>query len=197
MQILRGLPTTIKCKTNEQRIPLTQTRATNTPYEDMHHLTDSLAISKLPDRARDRIIIRNGSEISVPERLRNHRASLRVIAQVPDLLGVDVLVELAVEVDLDGDAGGQVELRVERAGAVAGSDGRGRRELVHPRRAGAGPVEALLDAVAGALDLGEGQVDLGDDAGHVEAGDVWEALDIWVLLGGREPGYLQRTQPFS
>lgn len=55
---------------------------------------------------------------------------------------------------------------------MAGLDaGRG-AELVDPRGAGGGAVEAGLDAVAFGLDFGEGQVDFGDDAGYVEAFDV-------------------------
>jgi hypothetical protein len=91
--------------------------------------------------------------VSIHKSLRDRRARLRIVAVGQDLGGVDVLVVGAVEIELEHDAGRQVELRVEGAGAVAGLDGRGREELVDVAGAGGGSVEALLDAVAFRLDL--------------------------------------------
>jgi hypothetical protein len=98
---------------------------------------------------------------------------LRVIAISGNLGRIDVLVKAIFEIDLDGDLRREVELAVERASAVPGFHRRGRAELVDPRSAGRRAVEAGLDAVAFVLDLGEDEVDLGDDAGDVEAVDVW------------------------
>jgi hypothetical protein len=72
-------------------------------------------------------------------------------------------------VHFDGHVGGQVEVGVERAGSVARLDGRGVRELPDVVCAGARVVETRLDTVAHGLNLGEGQVDLGENAGDVEA----------------------------
>jgi hypothetical protein len=99
---------------------------------------------------------------------------LRVVAIGNELLRIDVLVvDGVVGVDLNGDLAWEVELAVERASAVARFYGDRGRELVDPSGAGRWIVEALLDAVTFVLDLREGQVDLCDDTGDVEALDVW------------------------
>lgn len=65
---------------------------------------------------------------------------------------------------------------------------RGRRaELVDPGCAGRRAIEALLDAVAGALNLWKGQVDLSNDTGHVEPASVADAalvlrVQAWAEL---------------
>ena len=134
---------------------------------------ERITVTNLP---RKRIIIDRSVEIDVHESLRHHGAHLRVVAQPDDLCGVDVHVECAIEVEVENDIGRKVELRVERAGAVAGQDGGGGGELIDIGCAGGGAVEALLDAVADVLDEGEGQVDFGDDAGYVETTGIW--LDV-------------------
>lgn len=116
---------------------------------------------------RDGIVIRDGP-VDVLERLRDGRARLRVVVVRHDLFGVDVLVVPIVEIVLHRHISGQVELRVKRAGAVTTLDRRRGRELVHVGGTGVGPVETRLDAVALVLDLREGEVDFGDNAGHVE-----------------------------
>jgi len=138
----------------------------------------------LPDGTRESIVIRSSVDIGILEAGLDKRAILGVVAHQGDLGGVDVLVQVVVEVDVDGHAGRQVELAVQRAGAVAGLDGVGRRELVHPAGAGGRVVQARLDAVALVLDLREGQVDLGHDAGYVKATDVADtALVLGVEVG--------------
>ncbi len=127
---------------------------------------------KLPDSARESIIISGGVEIGILESLRHDSAHLGVIAHSSDLLGIDVDILVAIEIDLDIDVGRKVELAVEGAGAVAGLNGGRGGKLVHPRGAGGGAVEAGLDAVALGADLREGQVHLGHDAGDVKAADV-------------------------
>jgi hypothetical protein len=128
-----------------------------------------LTIGECPDRARHSVLVGNGVQVDILEGLGDGSAGLRVVAVGHDLLGVDVHVVAVGEVELESHGRGEVELRVQGAGAVAGHDGRGRGELVDVGGAGAGAVEALLDAVALVLDLGEGEVDFGDDASDVEA----------------------------
>lgn len=137
-----------------------------------------LAVGKMPDRARHGVVVGGGVEVDVHESLGHRGAGLWVVAVGLDLGGVDVDVLAAVEVELERDVGGQVELRVEGAGAVARLDGLRGRELVHVASAGAWAVQALLDAVALVLDLGEGQVDFSDDAGDVEAARVSDAAVV-------------------
>jgi hypothetical protein len=149
------------------------------------NLALSLPVGELPDGAGDSIWVGGGVQVGVHEGLRDGRASLRVVAVGHDLSGVDVLVGAVVEVEGEGDVGRQVELRVERAGAVAGLDRGGGRELVDVGGTGGGSVQALLDAVALVLDLREGQVDFGDDAGDIEAARVADAavvlrVEVWA-----------------
>ena len=116
---------------------------------------------------------------------------MRVIAQSFDLRSIDVLVLVTVEIDLDGDCRREIELAVESAGAVSGLHGGKGAELVDPSGAGGGAVETGLDAVAFVLDLGEGEVDFGDDAGDVEALDVWAGVLVWRCRElGRRKGVL-------
>ena len=147
------------------------------------------------------LIVGCSVKIDITECLRHRRPQLRVVAQRDDFRGVDVHVERAVEVEVEDDVGGEVELRVESAGAVAGEDGGNGGELVHVGRAGGGAVEALLDAVADALDEGEGEVDFGDDARHVESTRVWRcgvSWEKWRRSFTMEMGCgLQRMQPWS
>ena len=131
-----------------------------------------MAVINIP---RKGIIIRRSVKVDVHESLRYRRTSLRVIAQQDDLCGVNVLVERTGEVEVEDNVRGEVELRIERAGAVAGQDGGWGGELVDIGRAGGGAVKALLDAVADVLDNGEGQVNFGDNAGDVESTGVWSA----------------------
>lgn len=126
----------------------------------------------ISDVPRYGIVIRDGP-VDVLERLRDGCAGLRVVVVLRDLRGVDVLVVPIVEIVLDRHISWQVELRVERAGAVTTLDRRRGRELVDVGGTGVGPVEAGLDAVALVLDLREGEVDLRDHAGHVETLGVW------------------------
>jgi hypothetical protein len=96
-----------------------------------------------------------------------------------DLLSIDVLVLVAVEVNLDRDSRREIELAVEGAGAVAGFHGGRGAELVDPGSAGGGAVKAGLDAVALVSDMREGEIDFGDDAGDVEASDIWVGVLEW------------------
>ena len=126
-------------------------------------------------------------QVGVLERLGDRSAGLGIVSQLRDLGRVDVLVQGAVQVVVDGDAGREVELRIERAGAVPGLHGRGAGEFVHVGGTGAWAVEALLDAVTGRPHGGKSQIHFGDDAGHVEAGGVCTtSTSVWkrVLVGG-------------
>ena len=97
---------------------------------------------------------------------------MRIVAQLHDLLGVDVLVQWAREVKVKRYISGKVEIAVKRTGSVATLDSGRCRKLVHIVRADAGPVETFLDAVAFILDFGERQVDLGHNASDIEATSV-------------------------
>jgi len=131
-----------------------------------------LAVGELPDWARDRLVVRSSVEIGIHKRLNDRGAGLGVVASV------DGGINACIDVVGDGDGGRQIELRVQSASAVALLDGLWGRELVHVSRASAGTVQALLDAVAFVLDLGEGQVDLSHDTGHIEATSVSDAAII-------------------
>lgn len=97
-----------------------------------------------------------------------------VVAHLDDLGRIDVLVVLSIaDIDLDGDVGREVELAVEGASAVARFHAGSSAELVDPGGAGGRAIKAGLDAVALVLDFREGQVDLSDDAGDIEALDIW------------------------
>lgn len=142
-----------------------------------------LPVSQVPDGAGHRIIVRAGIQVGVLKSLRHQSSGLRIVPIGDDFGGIDVLVQAAVGVDLDGDRGWQVELRVERAGAVARLHAGGRRELIHVRGARVGSVEALLDTVALILHDGEGEVNFGDYACDVEALGVWNwACQLSLLL---------------
>lgn len=117
---------------------------------------------------RNGFVIRNSIEVDILERLRNRPTRLRIIDQPRN----DVHVQLAFQVIVDRYVGGEVERAVERASAVPGPHRCRRAELPDVVRAERGAVQALLDAVALALDFWEGQVDFGDDAGYVEAASV-------------------------
>jgi hypothetical protein len=97
---------------------------------------------------------------------------LRVVVISEKLWGVDVLVEGTVEVDIDGDIRGKVELRVEGAGAVAALDACGSRKLPYVGSTSGWAVQALLDAVAFILDQRESQVDFSHNTRHVKALDI-------------------------
>ena len=114
--------------------------------------------------------------------MRHRTAFLRFVPVSDDLRGVDVGVVRAIKVVLHRDIGRQVELAVERAGAMPARDGGRCRELVHVRGAGTGAAKAGLDAVAGGADLWEGQVDFGHDARDIETPDVADAA---VVAGGK------------
>jgi len=97
---------------------------------------------------------------------------LRVVAISDKLSGIDILVEGAVEIDVDGDVRGKVELRVEGASAVAARDARGGGKLPDIGSTGGRAVQALLDTVALVLNQRKGQVDFGYDTSHVKASDI-------------------------
>ena len=162
----------------------------------LHHiapkdLANHIPASKLPPHlATDRIVVDRGIEIRILKGPRHQAPRLRIVPIGLDLRGVDIRVVRAIQVEFERDLGRQIELTVERACTVAACHrGRG-RELVYVRGAGAGPVEAFLNAVTFVLDLGEGQVDFGDDAGDVEALDVADAALVAgceVAADGGEP----------
>jgi hypothetical protein len=114
-------------------------------------------------------VIGHGVEVGILESLGYKAAGLGVVPVGRDLRAVDVLVILAGKIEREGDVRGEIELRVERAGAVAGLHACRSRELVDIRRAGGGAVEALLNAVALVLDHREGEINFSDNACDVEA----------------------------
>jgi hypothetical protein len=149
------------------------------PRAAERRLADSLPVLKLPHWAGESIIIGNRVQLRILESLWHQSTCLRVVAHLSDLSSIDVLVEFAVEVDLNGDSRREIELAVEGAGAVTRCHGGRGAELVDPGGAGGWAVKALLDAVALVFDFGEGEVDFGDDAGDVEAFDIWGAVLVW------------------
>ena len=83
---------------------------------------------------------------------------MRVISKSHDLCCVDILIEPALKVVVDGDGAGEVELRVQRASAMARLHRGGGGELVDVAGAGGRPVKARLDAVASGIYLGKSEV---------------------------------------
>ncbi len=79
-------------------------------------LTLSHSRSELPDRSRESIVIRNGV-VDIKERSHDGGTSLRVIAWLQKLN-----VNGSTNIDFDRNVSWQIELRVERASAVAGHD---------------------------------------------------------------------------
>lgn len=114
----------------------------------------------------------DGVKVEVFEGLGNWGTCLGLVPVLDNLCRIDVHGGGAVEIIVDHDRGGEVELRVQCASAMARSDGLGGRELVHISSTGAGAVEALLDAVALVPHRWEGKVNLGDNASHVEATSI-------------------------
>ena len=104
------------------------------------------------------------------------------------VLGLELVESDALgEVIGERDIGWQVGAGVERAGALAAIERGDEGVLVDPVGAGEGAGQALGDAVAGAFDaVFEVEVDLGDDAGHVDALVVADAAGL--VLGDQEVG---------
>ena len=148
------------------------------------HLALDIAIGEVPDGARDSVIVRHSVQICILEGLWDKGAGLRVVAVLGDLSSVDVLVVPIVEVKLHCDASREVELRVESASAVAGLNTGWGGELVDVGGTSGGTVQALLDAVAFGLDLGEGQIDFCDNAGDIEPLGVTNASLVLSLEMG-------------
>lgn len=97
---------------------------------------------------------------------------MRVVVISEKLGGIDILVESAVEIDVDGDIRGKVELRVEGASSLAALDACRGRKLPHVGSTGGRAVQALLDAVAFILDQRESQVDFSHNTSHVKSLDI-------------------------
>jgi len=155
------------------------------PSLQERRLAEDPAVGELPNRAGESIIIRGGVDIRILESLYNRGAVLRVVAHLDDLGRIDVLVIHSIgDIDLDGDVGREVELAVEGASAVTRFHAGGSAEFVDPGGAGGRAIKAGLDAVALVLDFREGQVDLSDDTGDIEASDIANA----ALVGNFEIG---------
>ena len=89
-----------------------------------------------------------GVQVGVHECM-SHRCSHLRIDAIGDHLGsVEVGAVRTIQVVLDVYFGWEVELRVERAGSVAGCDGVGGAKFPYPGCAGGRAVETFLDAVA-------------------------------------------------
>jgi hypothetical protein len=104
--------------------------------------------------------------------LGDRSTSLRIVAELHYLGRIDVDIIAAGKVELNGNIGWKVELRIQSAGSVAGLDRCRGGELVDVRRTGGRAVETLLDTVAFVFDQGEGEVNFGDHASHIEAAGV-------------------------
>lgn len=98
---------------------------------------------------------------------------MRVVSVGDNFRRVDIGVVGAVEIELEGHSSREVELRVQRAGAVTGLNGRRSAELPDIRGTGEWAVKAFLDAVAFILDLWEGEVHFGHHTRHVKAFSVY------------------------
>jgi len=138
----------------------------------IEHLADSLSVGELPDLTRHCVLIRDGIEVNVHESLRNGGASLWVVAISQKLWSVDIVVQRAVDIDIDRNVCRKVELGVESAGTVAALNAGGSGKLPDICGTGCGAIQTLLNAVALILNQRKSQVDLGDDTGHVEASDI-------------------------
>jgi len=73
----------------------------------------------LPDGTRVSIIIHSSIDILVLEAGHNESTVLGLIAISNDFRGIDVFVQVAVQIILDDHVGRKVELAVKRASAVA------------------------------------------------------------------------------
>lgn len=97
---------------------------------------------------------------------------MRIVARPHDLLGEDVLVQWAREVEVNRYVSRKIEIAVKRTGSVATLDSCRCRKFVNIVRADTGPVETFLDAVAFSLDFGELKVDFCHNPSDIEAASV-------------------------
>jgi len=65
---------------------------------------------------------------------------------------------------------------------VASLDGVRGRKLIDPGSASCGTLKTLVDAVAGGLDVREGQVYFSDDSGDIETSDISDTTPILGLV---------------
>ncbi len=90
-------------------------------------------------------------------------------------LGVNIrIIRIRAQINLDVYSTGEIEIAVQRAGAMTRGNGGNSGEFVDPGCAGCGTGEASLDAVAFAGDLRVLEVDFGGYPSDVETADVYE-----------------------
>ena len=132
-----------------------------------------LASLVLSHEARNTIRILN-SVCRIAERERCTASRLWVIC------GLELIESSAAgEIVCERDVRWQVGARVESAGALAAVEGRHEGVLVDPVGAREGTVQALRDAVAGAVDAIAGvEVDFCHNASHVNASEVADAARL-------------------
>ena len=107
------------------------------------HLATGGAVCQVEHAAASGVLVSDCVQVLVLEALRHRGACLRVVSQRLDFNSIDVFVSGAGEVEGQRNVSWEVELTVQRAGAVAGLNGSWGAELVHPRCTCCGAIEAL------------------------------------------------------
>jgi hypothetical protein len=116
----------------------------------------------------------------------HRRTSLRIVAKGNKLGSINVLVERAVGVDLDGNVGWEVELRVQCASTMSSKNGGCGAELPDVGGARGRAIQTLLDAVAFTLDQRKSEINLSDNPSHVEASNIAYADLVSDLKSGAD-----------
>lgn len=149
-------------------------------------LTLDLSVFKCPDGTRNSIGVGGGVEIDILESLRNKRPDMWVVTLGDDRTSVDIRVVAAVQVELQCDVCGQVEIGVERASTVTGLHRLGRGEFPDVVGTGSWPVQTCLNTVTLRLDLWPGQVDFRHDASDIPPAGVPDAAFVLGLESGAD-----------
>lgn len=101
-----------------------------------------------------------------------------IVAVGNDLLGVDVHIVAAFQIELQRHLRGKVEIGVERTRTVTRLHGLRRREFIDVVRTFTRPVQAFLDTVAFIPDLWEGQVDFRHDPRNIKPAGIADAAFV-------------------
>lgn len=126
-----------------------------------------LSVGECPNRARNSILVRN-RVMKIFEGLRYQTTSVGIVAKRNNCWCVDILVVLAVKIELKSYISREIEIRVEGTRSMAGFNGGWSGEFVNVVGAGTPFVEAFLDAVAHGFDSRESEIDFSNYASDVE-----------------------------